>query len=157
MKGHSVLSANVHFLGLFDTVPGSFFKADEFKAGVCKELRTSRYKLDTYPTIAEIAHAAKEHRALITAHKRERELERRVFVDEDVFVGDGGQRDLAFAFALAFALRNLGHAKRAGAIASVRVVAVVVDVARLAVGGPFEHARRQRDEEGPADDGPDQP
>ncbi len=57
MRGYSVQSAEIAFLGLFDTVPGSLWKSDNFRAGRCKEVGTTRYKLDTYPTIKHIAHA----------------------------------------------------------------------------------------------------
>lgn len=50
-------TANINFLGVWDTVPGSSLK--EF--GVCKEKQDrkdgDRYKSDSYPTIKHIAHA----------------------------------------------------------------------------------------------------
>ena len=50
-------AAEVTFLGIWDTVPGSFFK----EYGTCKENENKkagdRYKTGTYPAIREIAHA----------------------------------------------------------------------------------------------------
>ena len=50
-------AAEVTFLGIWDTVPGSFFKDYD----TCKEKKDrnegDRYKTDTYPAIREIAHA----------------------------------------------------------------------------------------------------
>lgn len=50
-------AAEVTFLGIWDTVPGSFFKDYD----TCKEKKNrnegDRYKTDTYPAIREIAHA----------------------------------------------------------------------------------------------------
>lgn len=57
IAGHRVRSVEIHFLGLWDTVPGSFFK----EYGECREeaggTKGTRYKTNSYPTIRVIAHA----------------------------------------------------------------------------------------------------